>query len=151
LTLVEHHLLIASLKLLLTSADRELKVLELMGYLIRKLLILKVALVEKTHLVLLIAAHLLILVILRHLVLHSVMAHRVVTFLVTMVVPIVAVVAEVVRWTDTIEAATPLVTTPTAFITSVELLRTLLVILPSAVIWLHRITFFKLIINLARH
>ncbi len=136
---------------MLTSAYRELKVLELMVYLVGKLLILKVALVEKTHLVLLKAAHLLILVILRQLVLHSVMAHRVVTFLVTVFVPIVAVVAEVVRWTDTIEAATPLVTTPTAFITSVELLRALLVMLSSTVIRLHRITFFKLIINLARH
>jgi hypothetical protein len=51
-----------------------------------------------------------------------------------MVVPIVTVVAEVVRRTNPVEATSALVTTPATFITPVELLRTLLVIALSAVI-----------------
>jgi len=72
--LVEHHLLITSLERRLAYADWKLYILKLLSQLVWELLVLKITLIKKTHLLLLVAAHLLILVILRHLVVHTVLA-----------------------------------------------------------------------------
>lgn len=97
--------------------------------------------------ILMVVPHLLILTM-WHLLVHSVLT--VMTPLIV-VVSIVAVVAEVAGWANPVKSAASLIATPATFVTSMELLGTLLVVAVStAIIGLHRITFLKLIIKLAR-
>jgi hypothetical protein len=132
---------------LLAKSQREFKVLELLRQRIGEGLLLEVALVKEAHMILRVVPHLLILTM-WHLLVHSVLT--VVTPLI-LIVSIVTVVAEVAGWANPVESAASLIATPATFVASMKLLGTLLVVAVStAIIGLHRITFLKLIIKLAR-